>query len=224
MASRDVYFVNTRDNLKKKSVNFKWYPGFAKAQKQKSISSLHKNFKSLYSESFSERYIKILEVSSASRSTLGNEASAFNLHVKTTHGVYTVEQLFQAGKIYENNGSLEGSLNLKSKQAKRRSYKVNKNDTLVGFGLFGAKFPLTPKTFFYDWIYLHGLIQNTDIFKRLLKYNAFTDIYANPKYTINSQAKSCAIFIMLYKKFGLKKLIKILHMNNKNMFRKIIYS
>ena len=61
----------------------------------------------------------------------------------------------------------------------------------------GFKFPLEPKTVFYDWLYINSLVAHRDWLKRLDKYDGFTDIEFNPNKSINCQAKSCALFVSL---------------------------
>ena len=69
MSSLEGKFVNV------KNIEFKWYPGFAVVQKQKSIASLHESIKNITGIE------NILEISSKSSYSCGIAASAFNLFV-----------------------------------------------------------------------------------------------------------------------------------------------
>ena len=75
MAKRPIYIPIIEGNtfVKTEILEFTWYSGLAKTQKQKSIESLHevarKNF----------RLEKILEISTKSKKDLGISLSAFNL-------------------------------------------------------------------------------------------------------------------------------------------------
>ena len=63
----------------------------------------------------------------------------------------------------------------------------------------GIEYPLFPKTAFYDYIYIKALLNNKSIYEELIKYDVFTDIEFNEKKSINCQARTCAIFVSLYK-------------------------
>ena len=85
--------------VKTVDVEFKWHPGFAKSQLQKSIASLHTAAKKLKKTS------PILEISSKSTSHLGALLSAFNLSLKTQEGQrMSVECAYQGSKVFENGG------------------------------------------------------------------------------------------------------------------------
>ena len=61
---------------------------------------------------------------------------------------------------------------------------------------------------FYDWIYIHALLETPDVAKKLVKYDAFTDIEFNPLKSINCQARATAIFVGLSKSGELEKYLK----------------
>lgn len=212
MAKRPVFFVDKDNYFRQENVDFKWYPGFAKSQKLKSIHSLHQAFLKHHPKS------KMLEISSASPNLIGVQTSAFNLKVRTTHGEYTVEQLFQAGKVFKEHGNQEELLRLSSNQARRQIKVINQNDQLVSFKGFKDYFPLEPKTYFYNWIYICGLHQHKDIAQKIAQYNAFTDIYFNPVKSFNCQAQSCSIYVSLLRRGLLDEALK-----NKRRFLEIVY-
>ncbi|GLB46186.1 hypothetical protein WR164_01650 [Philodulcilactobacillus myokoensis] len=212
MARRFVYYIDKSNHYKKVSIDFKWEPGFALSQKQKSVDNLQNAFKNKFPN------LKVIETSSASKSFLGKHASAFNLDMETTHGKYKVEQLFQAGKVYEEAGSQEKLLELKPWEAKKQIHRINDDDQLNSFILFNKVFPLTPKTLFYNWIYINALNQNRKIAKSILEYDAFTDIYDNPKRTINTQSEACSIYVSLFRRGVLNEAL-----SDKNNFKRIVY-
>ena len=80
------------------------------------------------------------------------------------------------------------------------------------------EFPLNPPTYFYDWLYVNALNQHPEYHKKLLEFDAFTDIMFNPEKQINCQAKSVAIFVSLYKTGMLKEALK-----DRESFLKIVY-
>ena len=79
MANRPFFIPNdNKDELvKTELVEFKWFSGFAKVQKQKSISSFHENILKQF------KYNKILEISTKSKDKLGVKLSAFNLKINS---------------------------------------------------------------------------------------------------------------------------------------------
>lgn len=215
MTKRYIYYIDKNNQYHKESISFKWFPGFAKSQYQKSSESLIKNFHNLYPN------YRVLEVSSASSSRIGVAASAFNLKMKINNQVYTVEQLFQAGKVFENNGSQEQLLNYSSQYAKKEIRKIRTDDKLIGFRLFGKNFNLEPKTLFYNWLYINALAQpyNNKISSSIISYDAFSDIHFNPKSSINTQAEGCAFYVKLKRTNKLDEALKSIE-----NFKKTLYS
>ena len=84
MAKRPVYMPqkNGRLAVTEKDIEFRWFPGMSKSQKQKSISSLHEA---------AERVgiSPVLEISSKSEIELGVNLSAFNLYITTKRYNYS---------------------------------------------------------------------------------------------------------------------------------------
>jgi hypothetical protein len=191
MANRPVYIPQQTGSLlvRTEFVEFKWTPGMAISQKQKSISALHTAARK------SGLCMEPLEVSSKSESTLGVDLSAFNLKGETLRRdkVFTVETLFQSSKVFEHGGPYRDLLSGTSREAKK-DQRLNDSGRLVGFNLSGVQWPLEPKTAFYDWIYINTLAKNENLTEQLYQYDAFTDIEFNPNKSINCQAYSVALF------------------------------
>lgn len=195
MAYKEAYIVdeiNKRVIIKKFS--FEWFPGFAVVQKQKSISSLHK---AILDEN--ENW-NVLEVSTKSTVELGQELSAFNLSVinekKGTN--FTVESAFQGSKVFENGGPYVDLFDKPSNVAKR-DIRLKNSGRLLAFQFFKYKFPLEPKTAFYDWLYLNTLKSKINLTNKVSNYNVFTDIEFNSAKSINCQAKSVALYVLLFR-------------------------
>lgn len=68
---------------------------------------------------------------------------------------------------------------------------------LSSFKLDGVRWPLEPKTAFYDWLYLNALKANPELAAAVETYDAFTDIEFNPDRSLNCQARSAALWISL---------------------------
>ncbi|WP_164683890.1 DarT1-associated NADAR antitoxin family protein [Streptococcus hyointestinalis] len=213
MAKRPVFFSNN-EGYRSEMIEFEFFSGFSASQKQKSISSLH--------ECTLEKYpkLKILEISSRSPSKVGIKASAFNLMVQMISGKkYSVEQIFQGSKVFNENGCQIGLLErYDSKTMKKIVKTIHRSDKLIGFNSFGQKFPLEPKTYFYNWLYVNALHKNYVLSKKIMKYNAFSDIEFNPKKSVNCQAEACAIYVFLKSSNHLEEAL-----SNKEKFLKIVY-
>jgi len=193
MANRPVYVPRKDGKLgvEKKDIEFKWFPGMAKSQKQKSIKSLHGE---------AERIgIKpLLEISSKSEDELGVKISAFNLNITTKihQRVFSVETAFQGSKVFQHGGPYIDLLDKTSREAKK-DVRLKQSGKLIKFKFYNNNFPLKPRTFFYDWLYINALNQNESFAKDILRYSGFTDIEFNPKKSINCQAYSAALYVSL---------------------------
>jgi len=193
MADRPVFIpLFARDPLVKEiNFEFKWNPGFASVQKKKNIAALHESAK-IYGST------PLLEVSSKSEILLGQRLSAFNLKIETEFGKITVESAFQGSKVFEKGGPYTDLYTKTPKEAKQ-DHRLKSSGKLVGFDFMGSKWPIIPKTSFYDWLYIKSLYPHRDYLKRLYKYKGFTDIEFNPKKSINCQARTCALLLSLMK-------------------------
>ena len=134
-------------------IEFKWHPGFAKSQLQKSIASLHEAAEKL------NKISPILEISSKSTLSLGVSLSAFNLSLKTLNDQkMSVECAYQGSKVFENGGPYHELYSVSSREAKMDE-RLRESGELVAFNFCGEDFPIEPKTAFYDWLYLTALCQ-----------------------------------------------------------------
>lgn len=194
MASRPI-FIPGSDDLPlviTKIVEFQWISGMSVSQKRKCIDSLHAAARI---ELGNKRF---LEVSSRSRDDIGKSLSAFNLTFRPDgqKRLLSVECAFQGSKVFEYGGPFTDMFNMSARDAKRDE-RLKKSGKLIGFHFMGADWPLTPRTAFYDWIYINALNGNHSLVDKLSKFDAFTDIEFNPERSINCQAYSVALFIEL---------------------------
>lgn len=194
MAIRPIYISKKNSvGVTQKDIDFEWFPGFAKIQKQKSFNALH-------NEANKKGIKNILEISSASDIELGFNLSAFNLVITTKKykNKFTVETAFQGSKVFEKGGPYIDLFGMDSRAAKK-DQRLRTSGLLVKFQFFNQDFPLEPKTFFYDWLYMNALHQNKKYVEEIVNYDAFTDIEFNPKRSINCQAHSAALYVSLMK-------------------------
>ena len=130
------------------NVEFPWFGGFARVQKEKCIHALHEAYL------LEHREAKILEISSYSQEPLGQQLSAFHLKFQAQNGLeYPVECIFQSSKIFEN-GSQYAELRSCSPREAKKDPRLKSSGPLKSFSLDSCIFPLEPKTFFYNWVYI----------------------------------------------------------------------
>ena len=192
MAERPVFMPSLKVGrlVDEVSVSFLWHKGMAPSQKKKNVTELH--------AAAGLRGIEpLLEVSSKSEERIGQRLSAFSLGVELEEGgVISLECAFQGSKVFENGGPFKDLFGVDSRVAKRDERLVN-SGRLVGFRFEERDFPITPKTAFYDWLYIKALFPHREFLRRLHTYAGFTDIEFNPERSINCQARSCATYVSL---------------------------
>ena len=212
MATRPVFITNASSPYYEEvNTEFQYYTGFAEIQKRRSVESLHTAFLNKYPNKH------ILEVSTRSENPLGQKLSAFNLRMKYNGAHLPVENIFQGGKVFENGGPYIDLFNASPYDAKKDE-RLKTSGSLIGFSFSGNPFPLEPKTFYYDWIYINALKQNTDLAAELIRYDAFTDIAFNPQRSLNCQARAVAVYVSLTSQNFLDNALK-----SSDDFRRIVY-
>jgi len=196
MAKRAVFVpaLSGRKLVSPIEFDFPWSAGFATSQKRKNICSLHSVAKA------KRNLTKVLEISTKSEMALGVELSAFNLQLTLASGsTHCIEQIFQAGKVFEKGGPFADILK-KTPAAAKNDTRLKNSGKLVGFRLDDAEWGLQPTTSFYDWLYLNGLEQHPDLAGKLVEFDGFTDIEFNPAHSINCQAAAAALYVSLVKR------------------------
>ena len=165
MANRPVFTVlSSPPFVRTVNTDFQYYSGFALSQAQKSIKSLHKSFETQHPAYAG----KVLEVSSKSPVLLGVKLSAFNLQYTMSDGTkHPVESVFQSGKCFSNGEQYTDILQMTAHDAKHDPRLRNSGD-VIAFRLEGVEYPTQPLTFFYDWIYLNALSQNSDLIEQIM--------------------------------------------------------
>lgn len=198
MASRPVFLPATDGGLvSERLVEFEWFPGFAAVQKQRSIASLHR-------AALAQLGItRILEVSTKSQHAVGVRLSAFNLQVEVDgeSSPVLLEAAFQGSKVFRSRDPFTHLYKFSDGREVKRFMRSLPGDELVGFRFAGHDWPLTPRTAFYDWLYLNSLRrligEDRDLESALHGFHAFTDIEFNPGQSFSCQARSCALYLAL---------------------------
>ena len=131
--------------------------------------------------------------------SIGIKLSAFNLKINN----YTLENIFQSAKVFENGGPYLDLLDVSPKEAKRDE-RLRKSGSLKAFRYQNEDFPLIPQTVFYDFIYITAIKQSftIDEVDAILSFNYFTDIEYNPTKSINTQARAVAILKLIVDEYG----------------------
>lgn len=196
MAVRPIFIPNLtgRALVATRMIEFTWFAGMSVKQKQRSIAALH-------DAAAKSGLDHVLEISTKSTNEDGAALSAFNLGFKSQKNArqFTVESVFQGSKIFENGGPFIDIYQASSRDAKRDD-RLRNSGQLIGFSFFRERWPLEPKTAFYDWVYLNTLEKNPELSAILANYQAFTDIEFNPERSINCQAYSAALHCSLKKR------------------------
>ena len=188
MSERPVFKSTPKgeDLVETINVEFTWFSGFSKSQKQKSIQSLHEEAIK------SNNLKKILEISTKSEEKVGVSASAFNIKIRLKNGLHaSVESFYQGSKVFKNGGPFV-DLYQKNSLDSKKDQRLQSSGDLKGFIFQNEEWELDEH--FYDWLYLNALIQNTEIAEKIIEYDAFTDIEFNPKKSFNCQAHTAALF------------------------------
>ena len=193
MASRPVFVAkgDPAHLVSELSFEFPWNPGFAPVQKKKNVIALHE-------AAARKGLTPLLEVSTKSEQKIGQHLSAFNLKIKTELGEISVESAYQGSKVFENGGPYHDIYEVDSWTAKK-DQRLKESGAIIEFNYFGQRWPIVPKTAFYDWLYLSALESHQEYLKRLFKFEGFTDIEFNPERSINCQARTCALLVSLLK-------------------------
>jgi len=180
------------------NIEFQWHAGLSRAQRKRSITSMHNAIQKANWPG------EILEISTASEQEFGQQLSAMNLMVTLEQNGETVtqsvESIYQSAKVFGQIGPHPEWLGLTGKQCKKAVQKVSKEHGLVtSFEWNGRTWPTSNIEGFYSWVYIQGLLQLDNGLERLNEYSGFTDIYFNPRKTINCQARTAAQAVQLYK-------------------------
>lgn len=203
MAERPIFIPapDSPELVKEVFLRLTWNSGFAAVQKEKNIRALHE-------AASIAGYRNILEVSTKSDSQRGQHLSAFYLKVRNDLlGEIPLECAFQGSKVFERGGPFVDLYQKDVREAKRDP-RLKDSGMLVGFEFDGKRWPLEPKTAFYDWLYAGCIYPHREWATKLLDYGGFSDIEFNPFRSINCQARSIALFLSLMKRSQLDEALQ----------------
>lgn len=196
MESKPVFMPRVgSDNLVKTDmVRIERHVGFATRQKKKTLNDLHRVIKKKYG------FKNVLELSTKSGNKLSFPLSPYSLQITNDDGQnYSVENAFQASKVFEQGGPYLDLLTEKPRQARKDDRLISSGE-LTGYDYFGMEWGVEPLTTFYDWLYINALKQHPELHEEVVQYQAFTDISFNPKRSVHCAAYSLAMFVALHKR------------------------
>ena len=195
MAERPIFIPRPQSSelVEEMFLQLTWNPGFAVVQKEKNIKALHE-------AAARAGCPNILEVSTKSSNKRGQHLSAFYLKVKNERlGEIPLECAFQGSKVFERGGPFTDMYAMDVRQAKKDP-RLKESGALIAFEFDGTRWPLEPKTTFYDWLYACCIYPYRDWAEKLYVYDGFSDIEFNPFRSVNCQARSIALFLSLMKR------------------------
>lgn len=187
--------VNSDNLVKTDMISIERHVGFASRQKKKTINDMHQVIRKKYG------FNNVLELSSKSGNKLSFLLSPLSLQLTDDESgeQYSVENIFQASKVFEHGGPFTDLLTAAPRQAKKDE-RLKTSGELIGYNDFGMEWNIAPLTMFYDWLYVNALKQNAHLHEEVMQYQAFTDIEFNPKKSIHCAAYSLALFVALNKR------------------------
>lgn len=192
MAKRLFFLVNKNNEVEERYIEFQYIKGLAFSQKVKCAKSLQDAIIVQYPE------LRAIEVSTKSDKDLGIKLSAFNLKLNDIF----VESIFQSSKVFDGNIQFDFLISYQPREAKKY-IKENHVGNLIYFVYQGIKYPLYPKSAFYDWLYINALDKSENK-NEILQFDAFSDIEFNDKKSINCQARAVALYVAMSRQ-GKKK-------------------
>jgi hypothetical protein len=196
MAERPIFIPapDSAELVKELPMRLVWNSGFAPIQKKKNVIALH-------AAAAKAGYAPLLEVSTKSEEKIGQRLSAFSLKVHSDRfGNMPLEAAFQGSKVFEHGGPYTDLYTVEDVRDAKRDRRLKESGPLKGFEFGNLRFPLEPKTAFYDWLYIGALYEHREWLRNhIFQYAGFTDIEFNPERSINCQARSCALLVTLMK-------------------------
>lgn len=195
MSSRAVFFVKEeRPYYFRRMIEFDYVPGLAPSQKKKNVENLFRAVESKFPQA------KLLEISTKSLDPSGEALSPFNLMLRlpSLKKDFPIENIFQASKVFEHGGPYVDLLGRTPLEAKRDE-RLKTSGEVVHFLLENKKYPTNPSTAFYTWLYFLAIRSQPLLAKRLLAFDAFSDIENAKDPKGGNQAMACCMYVSMAK-------------------------
>ena len=196
MATKMCFRVNEEKVFDEEIVSFTYIKGMAFSQKVKNALSFYSSIQQQFPNA------RILEISTKSSSELGVALSAFNLLLNGR----PVESVYHSSKVFTDGTCYDFLIDYSPRDAKRFVRENRKGEgELKCYRYNGEDIPLSPRTLFYDYIYIKALMQIPELSDSLRDYDIFTDIEFNEKKGVNCQARACAIYSYMLRSNSVEK-------------------
>lgn len=195
MSTRAVFFIKEeRPYYFRRLIEFEYVPGLSPAQKKKNVENLRQAVESKFPEA------KLLEISTKSFDPTGEALSPFRLTLRlpSLKKDFPIENIFQASKVFEQGGPYVDLLGTTPLEAKRDE-RLNNSGEVVHFAMEAKKYPAHPSTAFYTWLYFLAIRTRPLFAKRLLAFNAFSDIENAKDPKGGNQAMACCMYVSMAK-------------------------
>ena len=217
--------------FEERAIEFTWYLGMAVQQRQRSIASLHESIR----EQSPDATVLEVSTKSTDQA-LGRSLSAFSLSLNgyPVENIFQSAKVMSDGgphldllrvdpreakrdcRIQTAESKADCATNGVKFTSAREFYddandicpacRTRRQRRLSGFQSKVFRWPLEPRSVFYDALYMTALVQpeNRALTEKIGGYSAFTDIafnqktpYASDAGPFNCQARSCAIYATL---------------------------
>ena len=150
MATKMCFRVNEEKVFDEEIVSFTYIKGMAFSQKVKTALSFHSSIQQQFPNA------RILEISTKSSSELGVALSAFNLLLNGR----PVESVYHSSKVFTDGTGYDFLIDYSPRDGKRFVRENRKGEgELKCYRYNGEDIPLSPRTLFYDYIYIKALMQ-----------------------------------------------------------------
>lgn len=170
-------------------VRFLWTRGTAAEVKARNVAALH-------AAARSRGFECLLEASTKSPLDIGRRLSAFNLVLRVGDRDASLESAYQASKVFADDGPFADLIDRPAVEAKR-DRRLRASGALISFAHAGERFPVKPKTVFYDWLYLQAARRCPDLIEAAAAFGGYTDIEFDPARSVNCQARALATIVGL---------------------------
>ena len=193
MTSRPVFGASSAEPwFTETNIHFEWTRGQHYTRRQLCADALYLEAENVLGVS------DILEVSTYSRSLLGQSLSAMNLtFFEGSYAQRTVEHAYQASKVFAMGGPFLDILQYDNPRNAKRDPRLTTSGRMMGFDLGRLRLDVSCGSSAYDAIYIAALGQNQHLIDDLSRYRYFTDIAFNPQTMLATQARSLAIAVSL---------------------------
>ena len=112
--------------------------------------------------------------------------------------MYPVYNIFESSKVFEFGGPYKGLIDADPNDLKD-DLRLKESGRLLGFHFEDIPYSLSPRSLFFDYIYISALNENKALHEELCTFDMITDVTYQMGKMFASSARACAYFISLKK-------------------------